>query len=836
MAFRATEFSVPSRTSLNSHLASHTHTRGRLMLRALLAYGLRKDHRFTPLEETTFLPQLEVLEPRLAMTASLSACDNLPPLMSHGGGCTCPICTGQGLQNLVPANISLAGTTGSGGLSSSSPLSALPQLSSNSGARVKLFLDFNGNFESTWGSYRNVTTRVFDQDGDATTFSANEISTIREIWARVSEDYAPFNIDVTTIDPGNFANGAAVRLAIGGNYSDWFGQAAGGVAYVGGFTNSASNTGYVFSDALGHGTARYVAEATSHEAGHLFGLLHQSTWVNGQLQDEYNSGNSGWAPIMGVGYYSTRTTWHNGTSDAGANAYQDDVSILAGAVNGFGLRADDYSNSFSTPSNLPINGTSVNFGGLIGSRTDVDVFQFNTGGGNVNFQMNVAQFGNNLDGAIEIRNSAGNVVSVSDPGASFGASLSTSLSAGSYFLVVRGSGTFGNSSYGNMGQYTITGSLTPAAQAPEVSVLVGTSDIADGGTIDFGSTTTGHSVDRVVTVKNVGTADLSVNSITSAIPAGFTLVSNLSTVTLHAGQSISFTLRLSAAATGSFGGDISFANSDANEGTYDLHLQGMVTSATSGSGTTTPQIIDDGAAGNTLTGSWRVGTRGHDGDVHVASKANSDTAVSRWTFNNIAPGEYRVYASWTGDRANASNTPITFVAGTQNLGTVYVNQRVASGGYSAAGTNWSLVKTLTLSGSTLRVVLSNSANGNVVADAVRIERIGATSSTARGAVLDSGDDTSSPGSGVFVASLSNSTQPHVDGHEQQGEVPNGPSTSQPHDAALQSNLNLDLAPELSLLDETLDLLREVSRHVRPSDSTSSLEGLFNQERDWLSAL
>jgi len=793
---------------------------------------LRARRELSPLDDVTFLPQLEVLEPRLAMTASLSACDNLPPLMSHGGGCTCPICTGQGLQNLVPANISLAGTTGSGGLSSSSPLSALPQLVSNSGARVKLFLDFNGNFESAWGPYRNVTTRVFDQDGDATTFSANEISTIREIWARVSEDYAPFNIDVTTIDPGNFANGAAVRLAIGGNYSDWFGQAAGGVAYVGGFTNSASNTGYVFSDALGHGTARYVAEATSHEAGHLFGLLHQSTWVNGQLQDEYNSGNSGWAPIMGVGYYSTRTTWHNGTSDAGANAYQDDVSILAGAVNGFGLRADDYSNSFGTPGNLPINGTSVNFAGLIGSRTDVDVFQFNTGGGNVNFQMNVAQFGNNLDGALEIRNSAGNVLSVSDPGASFGASLSTSLSAGSYFLVVRGSGTFGNSSYGNMGQYTITGSLTPAAQSPEIRVLVGTSDIADGGTIDFGSTTAGHSVDRVVTVKNVGTADLSVNSITSAIPAGFQLVSNLSTTTLHAGQSITFTLRLAALSTGSFGGNISFANSDANEGTYDLHLQGTVTATPTGgggSGGTTIQTIDDLAAGNNLTGSWRVGTRGRDGDVHVASKATSDTAVSRWTFNNIVPGQYRVYASWSGDRANASNTPITFVAGTQNLGTVFVNQRVASGGYTAAGTNWSLVKTLTLSGSTLRVVLSNNANGNVVADAIRIERIAAASSTPHGALLDGGEESSSPGSGVFVASLSNST-------DQQSEVHSSLATSQPHDAALQSNLNLDLAPELSLLDETLDLLREVSRHVRPSDSPSGLEGLFSHEQDWLSVL
>ncbi|MCE9528509.1 MAG: hypothetical protein K8R36_20895, partial [Planctomycetales bacterium] len=138
---------------------------------------LRARRTFLPVEDTTYLPLLEILEPRLAMTASLYTGDALPPVMSHGGGCSCPICTGQGLQSLVSASTAQAGTTGSGTLSPSSPLSSLPQLSSNSGARVKLYLDFNGNFEASWGSYRNVTTRVFDQDGDATTFSANEIST-----------------------------------------------------------------------------------------------------------------------------------------------------------------------------------------------------------------------------------------------------------------------------------------------------------------------------------------------------------------------------------------------------------------------------------------------------------------------------------------------------------------------------------------------------------------------------------------------------------------------------------------------------------------------------------
>ena len=296
----------------------------------------------------------------------------------------------------------------------------------------------------------------------------------------------------------------------------------------------------------------------------------------------------------------------------------------------------------------------------------------------------------------------------------------------------------------NEGTYNLhlQGTVT-AAPAPEVSVLIGSSGIADGGTIDFGSTQAGTSVDRVVTVRNDGNANLSVNSITSAIPSGFSLVSNLSTTTLQPGQSVTFTLRLNAASVGSFSGDIDFTKSDANEGIYDLHLQGTVTASTT-------QTSDDGDAGNTPTGTWALGTGGRAGDVHVATKATSDTAVSRWTFENLVAGQYRVYMNWTGNSLNANNAPVTIVAGTQNLGTSYVNQRVASSGYTADGTNWFLARTVTITGSTLRAVLSNNANGYVVADAVRIERVGAAAPVARGAVLS--DRTSSGSEGRVSSS------------------------------------------------------------------------------------
>src|SRR4051794_10458083 len=71
---------------------------------------------------------------------------------------------------------------------------SVPPLSSRPGAPATLYLDFDGNVEKTWGSHANVVTPPYDTDGNKASFSAAEIAAIDEIWARVAEDYAPFNI------------------------------------------------------------------------------------------------------------------------------------------------------------------------------------------------------------------------------------------------------------------------------------------------------------------------------------------------------------------------------------------------------------------------------------------------------------------------------------------------------------------------------------------------------------------------------------------------------------------------------------------------------------------
>ncbi len=522
-------------------------------------------------------PQLETLEPRNLMTASPGP--DWSSLLSHQG-CNCSLCTGQGLNQIVNAEPTGAATTS--GIAFA-PLTSLPQLSSNSSATAKLFLDFNGHTQASWGSYTNVVTPVYDQDGDRTTFSTDELTSIQQIWARVAEDFAPYNIDVTTIDPGNSTNGVTARIAIGGNWSDWFNNQAGGVAYIGGFYNGAPNVGYVFEDALSNGNARFVAEATSHEAGHLFGLLHQSTWNGNTLVDPYSEGTAELAPIMGVGYYSQRTTWHNGATDDGPTAYQDDMAILANGSNAFGYRTDDFGSSLALASGLVANGGVVSMAGLIGSNTDQDWFTFSTDGGAFNLSVNVATLGANLDSVLELRNSSGTIIVTANPTNSLNATISTTLTSGTYYVVVRSSG-----GYGNVGNYTLTGTAPvngnggggEDTSAPEINVLNGTVAMQSGGSVSFGSVQVGNGVNRTLTIRNTGTGPLTLTPLTNEdLPAGYSIVTNFASTTLAAGATATITLRFAPTTAGAIVGTLTLLSDDSDEGSFVINLAGTATPA-----------------------------------------------------------------------------------------------------------------------------------------------------------------------------------------------------------------------------------------------------------------
>src|SRR5690606_16664021 len=120
-----------------------------------------------------------------------------------------------------------------------------------------------------------------------------------------------------------------------------------------------------FTANLGNGNAKYTAEAVSHEAGHAFGLVHQSAYDGqGNLTAAYSQGTADWAPIMGVGYYSARSSWANGPTTS-VNTLQDNLAVLSGGLNGFGDAADDHGDTGGAATALTVNGANATGAGLI---------------------------------------------------------------------------------------------------------------------------------------------------------------------------------------------------------------------------------------------------------------------------------------------------------------------------------------------------------------------------------------------------------------------------------------------------------------------------------------
>lgn len=348
-------------------------------------------------------------------------------------------------------------------------------LHSRPGATKKIYLDFNGHTTSgtSWKDIKDgdttFVTPPFDFDGNPASFSTLELERIQYIWQRVAEDYAPFDVDVTTEDPGleglrktsttdvNYG----IRVAVGGASTDWYATAGyGGVAYIGSFDWSSDTPCFVFPNNLGTGNEKYVAEAISHEVGHTLDLYHDGTSTVGYYQGQ-GSGTNGWAPIMGVGYYKPVVQWSKGEY-TDANNTEDDLAKITTSYN-IPYITDDYGNDLATAASLPSGQISVD--GIIERSADVDMFKFNAGAGTFTINIGVDSRSPNLNVKATLYNSSGTVVAMSDPPDFLGASFNlVSMSAGTYYLAVEGVGygdpaTTGYSDYGSIGIYAISGAL-----------------------------------------------------------------------------------------------------------------------------------------------------------------------------------------------------------------------------------------------------------------------------------------------------------------------------------------------------------------------------------------
>lgn len=345
-------------------------------------------------------------------------------------------------------------------------------LHSKPGSNRTIYLDFNGYQASNSAWYNGtLNAKAYDTDGNPSGFSSAEQNNIREIWQRVAEDYAPFDVDVTTQEPAAAALQRTsssdavygIRAAITQSMPELCSQACGGVAYINVFSYYSSsspdyyNPVWVFFDKLGGGNPRYVADAVSHEVGHALNLTHDGTSSSSYYAGQ-GSGATGWAPIMGVGYYQPVTQWSKGEYPD-ANNQQDDIAVIVAA--GAPQRADDFGGTPATAAPLSGSAGAVLQIGIIESRTDLDVFSFYTDGGNVQFNAASGAVSANLDISLKLMTSSGTVLASANPADSLSASLAATLAPGQYFLQIDGIGygdlTTGYSDYASVGQYLITG-------------------------------------------------------------------------------------------------------------------------------------------------------------------------------------------------------------------------------------------------------------------------------------------------------------------------------------------------------------------------------------------
>lgn len=376
-------------------------------------------------------------------------------------------------------------------------MAGIPQLSSLPGAAHTIFLDFDGHFQATWNrtdsnqSYSNVNAGEFNIDG-AAGISDYESAAIRTIWETVSDDYAPFHVNVTTVAPASTTN--MLRVVMAGSTSAVLRNASGttmniptrdvfistdagamvdtsGYAAISSYTNAEPNVVYVFAKYMStwgtvdsEGRSRdlrlIIATTASHEAGHAFGLEHHG---------DYDTGNHITTPIMGSNVQGDRSIWSSYYS--GGTLFDSKARL----TNLLGPRQDDYTSALFVATEFPvtyspIRGYSGTVKGVIGTSGDVDLFRLTTNAANTyQFTVSVPQFGN-LDSQLVFYMVRGDIrygyeyleqvfvvdpaIPASNPYAGLGATITMQLPAGKWAVAVRGHG-----GYGDVGTYALSVSI-----------------------------------------------------------------------------------------------------------------------------------------------------------------------------------------------------------------------------------------------------------------------------------------------------------------------------------------------------------------------------------------
>lgn len=380
------------------------------------------------------------------------------------------------------------------------PLAETFNLSTNPAATKTLYLDFTGHhsIDNGWG--HDIQFPAYDRDGDPSSFSDAELIELQLMFQNVAEDFAPFDINITTKEPlleqlirNEVSDPIFGMRVVHTQATDGFGNGIGGVAFLNSFGPNNDTPCFAFNKGVNNG-----AMTISHEAGHTFGLRHDGL-SGATYHPGVGSGATSWGPIMGAPFGKNLVQWSRGEY-TGADNVEDDYALITQERNGVNYKADDFGNTFSTAANLPITGTTVSTFGFITRPTDVDMFKFKAGSGLTTFNIRSFQGNPNLDIVARIFNSAGTQVAISNPLDDVNASFSVNLTNGTYYLSVDGTGKSPDyPEYGSVGFYTLD------ANIPRPSTTLGESGTVTSLTSAWKKITLQNAFDNPVIVMGTPT-------------------------------------------------------------------------------------------------------------------------------------------------------------------------------------------------------------------------------------------------------------------------------------------------------------------------------------------
>ncbi len=346
-----------------------------------------------------------------------------------------------------------------------------------------IYLDFDGHKSKNNGWGHNIDFPPFNTSGSSATFTTGELQSIIAHWEYIKEDFAPYDVDVTTEEPDQdhlkfsfvgdqkYGIRCVFTQATGG-----FGNGIGGVAQLGSFKSLWDQPCFAFNK--GDNTGSMTG---SHEVGHSLNMIHDG--LNGSTYHPgTGSGATSWGPIMGAPFGKTVVHWSNGDY-AGSTTTQNDTGFLSSPFAfGLGVLTDTAPDVVGAGEPLPIACPGTSFAtvfGMIQTRTDVDVYEFSTSGGPATITATPWNPGPNLDIRLELYDGAGALIASHDPSGQTNASISQSLAAGSYSVLIDGVGKPGvYSDYGSEGQYDLTVNAVPSGAFADLgSGLAGTGGV-----------------------------------------------------------------------------------------------------------------------------------------------------------------------------------------------------------------------------------------------------------------------------------------------------------------------------------------------------------------------